>query len=428
MPDILQFENLSLRQQLESLLHEARLNEDKMRRFDRLERRLIGARSLEALLRVLLVDYKAAFGIEFVTLALVDREYEVARILKEVGGGELPGGLLLLQTSELIEATFAQDRTTQLRAFDDGQHQPLFAAPSGAIASVALLPLMRADELIGSLNLGSAAPGRYETGSGTDFLDRLSAIVAICLESALTQERLKRVGLIDSLTGVQNRRYFDHRCLVEISQAVRHRQPLACMFLDIDRFKRINDSHGHPTGDDVLRDVAGVIQAQLRAGDTIARYGGEEFVVLLPQTAGNYAHEIAERIRAAVAATSFRSQTGAAVPVTVSIGLAMLPLGMAAGDASMYAARLIAAADKAVYQAKQGGRDRVVCDFVQAPARQGAWLHALQFCRHLRPWLSAALKKLAGPPQEFLGSLGGEPSEARLSGGAHIRLSSDSPR
>ena len=77
------------------------------------------------------------------------------------------------------------------------------------------------------------------------------------------------MGLTDALTGVQNRRYFEHRCPVEISQARRYKHPLACMFLDIDKFKRINDTYGHQTGDDVLRGVASIIQAQLRSGDTI---------------------------------------------------------------------------------------------------------------------------------------------------------------
>jgi uncharacterized protein YigA (DUF484 family) len=269
MTNGLQFENYSLRQQLEGLLHEARQNETKMRRFDQLERRLIGARSLVELLQALLTDYKASFGIEFVSLALIDREYEATRILEANQSGALDG-LLLLQSADLLEPLYANQCATYLCAFDQELHGALFAAPAAAIASVALLPLMRQGELIGSLQLGSTAADRYAAAAGTDFLDRLAAVVAICLESALTQERLKRAGLTDSLTGVENRRYFEHRCLVEIGQVRRHRQPLACMFLDIDKFKRINDTHGHQSGDEVLRGVAGVIQSQLRAGDTIA--------------------------------------------------------------------------------------------------------------------------------------------------------------
>jgi diguanylate cyclase (GGDEF)-like protein len=401
MQNSLQFESNSLRQQLEALLHEARLNESKMRRFDQLEQRLIGARSLEELLQVLLVDYKAAFDIEFVSIALLDREYEATRILEaNVDGLSLPG-LLLLQSPELLEPLYADGCTTHLCVFDPERHGPLFTFTEQAIASVAMLPLIRHGELIGSLQLGSSTAERYDAASGSDFLDRLSAVVAICLESALTQERLKRVGLTDGLTGVENRRYFEHRCLIEISQARRHRQPLACMFLDIDKFKRINDSYGHQSGDDILRGVAGVIQSQLRAGDTIARYGGEEFIVLLPQTAVAYALEIAERIRCAIASKPFQAHAGKDVPVTISIGLAMLPPEALAKDVAAQAALLVAAADRALYQAKNGGRNRVVNDSSgpdqpdrrERPSwrsRAAQWLDRL--LHHFRVALPAALR------------------------------------
>ena len=391
MQNGLQFENYSLRQQLEALLSEARRNEDKMRRFDQLERSLIGARSLTELLHVLLVDYQAAFDIEFVSLALLDEEYEAARILEASTGSAAVPGLLLLQSDDLLTPLCANGQATCLCVFDARRHGPLFDAPAGAIVSVALLPLVRQGKLIGSLQLGSAVAERYDAAAGTDFLDRLAAIVAFCLESALTQERLKRVGLTDSLTGVQNRRYFEHRCLVEISQARRHRQPLACMFLDIDKFKRINDSYGHQSGDVVLRGVADVIQVQLRASDTIARYGGEEFVVLLPQTAALHAQEIAERIRVAVAAQAFRSQSDQTVPVTISIGLAMLPLDAAASEPAVQAEMLIATADRALYQAKHGGRNRVVSDFV-CPVRseRETWQG------RVAQWLSSVQRQFRG--------------------------------
>ncbi|MFX8449253.1 GGDEF domain-containing protein, partial [Acinetobacter baumannii] len=89
----------------------------------------------------------------------------------------------------------------------------------------------------------------------------------IAIESMLNRERLRRAGMTDGLTGVHNRRYFDHRSLIEFSQAVRHHYPLACLFLDIDHFKAINDGHGHPAGDEVLRQVGGLILRSLRTGD-----------------------------------------------------------------------------------------------------------------------------------------------------------------
>ena len=376
MEAALQIENYSLRQQLESLLAEARLNEDKMKRFDQLERQLIGAHALIDLLKLLLTEYRQAFGIEFVSLALVDREYEAARILEaetqEAPTGKPFPGLIFVQSPELLDEIYQQGRHPVLSRYDPQTHGSLFHAGRTEIASVAFLPLVRQEELIGSLHLGSTNPGRYSTDAGTAFLERLANIIAICLETALSQERLKRVGLTDSLTGVQNRRYFEHRCPVEVSQARRHQQPLACMFLDIDKFKRINDTHGHQTGDAVLRGTATVIQEQLRSSDTIARFGGEEFVVLLPQTPGHFALEIAERIRQAVARRPFTSCDGEEIHMTISIGLAMLNHHDQQSDIHCQVEQLIARADKAVYQAKHQGRNRIVSDGVTKNCRPPA--------------------------------------------------------
>lgn len=372
----LEAENFSLQQQLESLLNEARINEDKMRRFDQLERKLIGAGSLRELLYLLLSESKLTFGLEFVSLALVDRENEASRILESGPGSDTPcSGLTLLPTSDSLDSVFGGMPRPFLGNFSEPQHQSLFNAAAGAIASVAFLPLTRQGELIGSLHFGSANPDRYVAGCATDFLERLADIIALCLQSAVIQERLKLAGLTDALTGVPNRRYFEHRCQVEISQARRYRHALACMFLDIDRFKRINDTHGHLTGDEVLRSVAAVIQSQLRAGDTIARYGGEEFVVLLPQSELLHARQIAERIRHSIEEKQFQAHSGQGIKVTLSIGLSMLPAELSVGEIQHLAEVLIAAADQALYQAKHGGRNLVVCagSVPLARARLSAW-------------------------------------------------------
>lgn len=359
----LRSENHSLRQQLEALLREARQNEDKMRRFDQLQRQLIGADSLPELIGLLLSEYKQAFGVEFVTLALLDREYEVARILECGKGRDVIGeGLTLHQAIDPLMTMYPDVGIPYLGPFEPSSHQSLFNAQEGEITSVALLPLTRHGALIGSLNFGSASPSRYVAGCGTDFLERLSEVIAICLESALSQERLKLVGLTDALTGVQNRRYFEHRCQAEIGQARRYKHSLACMFLDIDKFKYINDTYGHQKGDDVLKRVAEVIKSQLREGDTIARYGGEEFVVLLPQADTNHACQIAERIRNSVAEAELYADSGAEIRLTISIGLAMLPIENGTPENSQLAEQLVAAADKALYQAKHGGRNQVICE------------------------------------------------------------------
>ncbi|MEJ2326197.1 MAG: GGDEF domain-containing protein, partial [Chromatiaceae bacterium] len=135
---------------------------------------------------------------------------------------------------------------------------------------------------------------------------------------------------------------------------------ISCLFVDADCFKRINDQYGHQVGDLVLRELGERIGGQMRASDVATRYGGEEFAVLLPQTTGADAATLAERIRLAVAAQPVVTDTGGAVPVTVSIGVAhLLPAPYLRSTARVQQA-LLASADEALYRAKEGGRNRVV--------------------------------------------------------------------
>jgi len=366
----LQAENQALRQRLDAILREARANELKMQRFEQVEHRLISARSMSDLVNLLLDEYRNAFAIDAVSLILVDHDQEVSRILgSERAEDARMQALTLVPTSAPIKALYGDALRPCLGPYRAVEHQHLFVGAKVPLASVALLPLVRHGELIGSFHFGSSDPARYEHHAGTRFLERLVAVISVCLESALNQERLKQAGLTDALTGVHNRRYFEHRCQIEISQARRYRHPLACMFLDIDHFKSINDGYGHGTGDEVLRTVGKLILGQLRAGDTIARYGGEEFVALLPRASAEHACEIAERIRSKIAATPMAALSGEALRVTISIGLSVLDAEPGDTPQGPVAEHLVASADEALYEAKRRGRNQVVWEFEPAPVK-----------------------------------------------------------
>lgn len=165
--------------------------------------------------------------------------------------------------------------------------------------------------------------------------------------------QLADMSLHDGLTGLHNRRHFDERYPALVQLAARRQEPLAVMMLDIDHFKQVNDGHGHLTGDDCLRQVAGTLRHVLgRSTDLLARYGGEEFVIVLPATGEPEAAVIAERIRLAVEATPIPN-SGRPLCVTASIGLAVRIPGAGDGD------ELLKAADAALYRAKKNGRNRV---------------------------------------------------------------------
>ena len=352
----LEIENHRLRRQLQVLMDEARVNESKWRKLDQLEKQLIATPTLPDLIRVILGDYKAASETDVVTLVLADPDHEIRRILEheKFGSSELPGLVLL-------DALHFDELTPYIGVIDTEHHRAIFDPWPADCRSMILLPLKRQDKVIGSLNLASCRADRFTPDSSTDFVERMANILAICIENSLNHERLKQVGLTDPLTGVFNRRYFESRCQEEISHTRRHKAPLSCMFLDIDKFKRINDTYGHAAGDVVLRTVSQLIKSGLRGNDVMARFGGEEFVVLLPQTGLQTACEIAERIRISVAAYSHPVSAKENLAVTISIGVAQAPDELDEDDMAV-AHKMLAAADTAVYQAKKSGRNKVVSE------------------------------------------------------------------
>jgi diguanylate cyclase (GGDEF)-like protein len=168
------------------------------------------------------------------------------------------------------------------------------------------------------------------------------------------REELLLLSRTDPLTDLYNRRYFQERLDAEFARSRRYHVPLSCLMLDVDHFKRLNDTHGHSFGDEVLRRIAHTLRATLRQVDLCARYGGEELVALLPETAPPDARFAAERVRASISALELRAGPDLRVPVTASVGVATYP----APDIDS-AERLVRTADDRLYEAKAKGRNRV---------------------------------------------------------------------
>lgn len=212
----------------------------------------------------------------------------------------------------------------------------------------------------------TAAGGRreVEVSLGPTTLHGAPAVVGVVRNIALRKRheralqqlntQLERMAYTDALTGLHNRRYFMDRLSSEFARARRYGAPMAILMVDVDHFKRVNDSHGHAVGDLVLQHVANLFQHRTRAADVVARYGGEEFVLLLPETGREAAVTLAESLRALIAEQSCPLSDGSTVPITVSIGVAALP---APGLDSITA--LLENADLALYDAKGGGRNQV---------------------------------------------------------------------
>ncbi len=184
-----------------------------------------------------------------------------------------------------------------------------------------------------------------------------------------TNEQLARMAITDPLTGVGNRRHFDDALIAELKRNNRSHTPLALLMIDIDHFKRVNDSIGHQAGDRILKIVAETLRVSVRSYDTLCRFGGEEFAIIMPDTSAGQASSVAERIRREIAAINARGAHGE-FPLTVSIGLRPVR-----ETETIDAAQLIAEADQALYRAKNGGRNRIEIfrpaeDFIFAQPRR----------------------------------------------------------
>jgi diguanylate cyclase (GGDEF)-like protein len=353
-------ENKKLRRQLKAFVAQARENEAKLQRFNEQELQLISATTLPELVQLILHHYPQTFRLDCISLVLFDPEYELTRMMENSGLSlETTQGLLIETDPGALQPFFDAEPFPRLGPFIDEVHTQLFPPQPRPIRSCALLPLIRRGELIGSLNMGSYSVERFIPGSGTDFLERLAAIVAVCIENCANRQRLKQLGLTDPLTRVNNRRYFDQRLSEEVAAVQRRGTPLSCMFLDIDHFKQVNDTLGHQSGDQVLQEVALLINTQLRHSDILSRYGGEEFVVLLPDTADAVGREIAERIRSSIEQHRFKVSDSRVLDISISIGLACLDAHVTDMEMTLAAQALVAGADQAVYRAKEEGRNRV---------------------------------------------------------------------
>lgn len=254
------------------------------------------------------------------------------------------------------KATFHPDACWAVRR---GQSHPpvngepdvaCYHLPESQAESALCVPLIAQGEAIGLLSFQNITP---ENAPARAYLELMAEALGLALANQRLRDALLEKALFDPLTGLRNRHHLEDTLHTQMTQAMRNGEPLSCMMIDIDHFKSINDRFGHEAGDQVIKNVATIVQRAAHDGGLAFRYGGEEFLVLLPGAGEAEAHACAQKIYNGVHALSLRYGLTEIGPVDVSIGIASYPEHAQSDN-------LLRAADVALYRAKELGRSRIV--------------------------------------------------------------------
>lgn len=352
-------ENRALRARLAALTEEVGRNEALLRKTQERELELLRAASLTQLFERLIQGLQASYQLDGVAVMLNDPQHEIRHLLSG-DGLALEGlrGVAFVDALTTVAPQLAHLERPWLGPFHKADHE-LLLPPHLRPGSIALIPLRRHEVLDGVLVFASSDPFRFTQDLASDFLAHLGVVAAICVENAVNRARLLRSGLTDFLTGFHNRRYLHARLREELARAQRGRAPLACLMIDVDHFKRINDQYGHLAGDAVLKEVAQRIDTEMRISDTGARFGGDEFAIVLSGADLPEGERVAARVLHSVRHHPVTIGKDASETVTLSIGVAAAHPGPGTRDYKVLAERLIAEADAALYRAKSAGRNRI---------------------------------------------------------------------
>ncbi|HIE08663.1 MAG TPA: sensor domain-containing diguanylate cyclase [Armatimonadetes bacterium] len=308
--------------------------------------------NVDRLLNLIVDSVVKVTGAQICSLMLLDKKRKVLRIRVAKG---LPRQVIKrteVRLGEGISGWVA--KTGEPLLIEDIEKHPIFRRKSMkryTTKSLLSVPLKVRGEVIGVLNVNNKPTGPF-TETDKNLLMLFASQAAVAIERANLYKNLERLATTDGLTGLYVHRYFQQELAKELRRAKRYNRPLSLVMMDIDDFKRLNDTYGHPEGDLVLKEIARILRRHARQEDVVARYGGEEFAIILLETGKEGAMIAADRLRRAVEGHKF-ALDGKKVDVTVSAGVASFP-----EDADTKR-ELIDKADEALLEAKRRGKNRV---------------------------------------------------------------------
>jgi two-component system, cell cycle response regulator len=344
--------------EVERVMTYIRKSRDEKDRFFRAIEELNRAGSPEQVFIAVLESARQIASLDFCAVTLVSetdgkRVHKVARMTGVTAAGKALEGRSFADNNGLVANVVRYGAPLPGRDIKSMDRQVIFDEETQirGLGSLKIFPLTAGDRILGTLVAGSR-----KKALDSDVL-RMLEVMAIQAAQAVLRaqlfEQMERMATTDGLTGLLNHRTFQSKADETLAQARRYQRKLSLILTDIDHFKSVNDTYGHPTGDAVLRGVAKILRDKARDTDIVARYGGEEFAIIMPETDAKGAQVIAERIREAVKAEVFQTEMGP-LRVTLSLGIATGP------DHGYEKQHLIDLADQCLYHAKRHGRNQSV--------------------------------------------------------------------
>ena len=308
--------------------------------------------SLQGISAVLVDRLSSVFSIDYFTLFLYDQDKRKLNLMCH-NHPEIESSFSIpLSSSPIMEAAvlrgqYIREQDFSTSSYYRGADNPLFK--KGYFVSI---PLMIEKEIVGLLNINDVSQDSFDVGD-LDFILNLSEFIAMSISNAVLYEQANKLAVTDGLTGISNRQSVEKSLQIEFERSKRYNSPLSLILLDVDHFKDVNDTYGHQKGDEILIAFAALLKKACRTNDIAARYGGEEFLMILPQSNAQGAFKIAERVREEMMKISFTGNESN-FAVTVSCGVAEFNKDYESIN------KLIAAVDQALYEAKNGGRNRTI--------------------------------------------------------------------
>ena len=308
---------------------------------------------LDSVCELLIAMVRERTRVAQVAVLVHDDTTHAVRVVAASNLPELPEGLAFPADDGLLwRMVLAGDPISVVDISGNPRFPEMFHASGiGDLEALTWVPLVTPGHVVGVLTLGKCPDGGHVSPGDLGFVTQLARQAAV----AIARTRLYEAATLDALTGLYVRRFITHKLDAEVRRASRYGTPLSLIMCDLDHFKSVNDTYGHPAGDAVLSTVAAVFGKQLRTDiDFAGRYGGEEFLVVLPHTGAEAACVAGERLRSAIERLSIDVGTDAPLKVTASFGLS--ELDTAGADT---AEALVKRADQALYDSKRSGRNRI---------------------------------------------------------------------